>query len=631
LDHGRAEFFALPSRKNLGVRLSAHFDYYPGVKTMPRISPETIEQVAAALNIVDVVGSYFPLKRAGVEFRALCPFHQEKTPSFYVNPAKQSFYCFGCGRGGSVFQFVQEYEHIDFPEAVRRLAHRAAIPIIEAEPSPEEQEKQNQRKRLLRLHFEAADWFHRNLLRTKAGETARNYMRGRQLNIEIARQWRIGYAPNSWNAFRTWAVQAGFSKEELVVSGLVKLRDEGNPRSDVYDRFRDRLMFPITNEIGEVVAFSGRVLQAKAPGGKYINSPESPLFSKGNLLFGLEKSKRVIAQTRQAVVLEGQVDLIVAFAAGIENVVAPLGTALTERHASVLKRFATEVILFFDADAAGERAAERAIEVLYAAGLQVRLGKLPAGEDPDSLVRKEGAEQFRLRIGQAKDFLDYELERSATRDQSVAQRVESAHRIARFIGLISEPVLRDTTISRVMARLSLSREAVEQAIASHRKGSARSSLLEPIETGISQPEHKISALCNIFLTDVATLRWVRGQPWKEILSSVAGTEILAKILDSDLQSDNPASISAFLGTLEAADAAVLSNALALKPIEVARRGYWCGLVQQEIRLRKSHIEGTLRLNSDKPEACAQAQAELDRVLELESRFASEFENLESKT
>jgi DNA primase len=600
-------------------------------KKMPRISPETIEQIAGALNIVDVVASYFPLKRAGVEFRALCPFHQEKTPSFYVNPDKQTFYCFGCGRGGSVFQFVQEYEHVDFPEAVRRLAHRAAIPIIEDEPSPEEQEKQSQRKRLLRLHFEAAAWFHRNLLRTKAGEIARNYMRERQLNIDIARQWRIGYAPNSWSAFRTWAVQAGFSKEELVISGLVKLRDEGNPRSDVYDRFRDRLMFPITNDLGEVVAFSGRVLQANAPGGKYINSPESPLFSKGNLLFGLEKSKRPIAQARQAVVLEGQVDLIIAFGAGIENVVAPLGTALTERHASLLKRFATEVILFFDADVAGERAAERAIEVLYAAGLQVRLGKLPAGEDPDSLVRKEGAEQFRLRINQAKDFLEHELERSATRDQSVAQRVASAHRLARFLALISEPVLRDTTISRVMAKLSLSREAVEQAIASHRKGGGRNSLLESIETGLVQPEHKISVLCNIFMTDVATLRWVRGQPWKEILTGVAGSEILAKILDSDVQSDNPASVSAFLGTLEPTEAAILSSAFALRPIESARRSYWCGLVQQEIRLRKSRIEGSLRLNFDKPEAYAQAQSELNGVLALESRFASDFENLEPAT
>ena len=595
---------------------------------MPRISPETIEQVAAALNIVDVVGSYFPLKRSGVEFRALCPFHQEKTPSFYVNPDKQTFYCFGCGRGGSVFQFVQEYEHVDFPEAVRRLAHRAAIPIIETEPSPEEQEKQNQRKRLLRLHFEAAEWFHRNLLRTKAGEIARNYMRGRELNIEIARQWRIGYAPNSWHAFRRWAVEAGFNKEELVVSGLVKLRDEGNPRSDVYDRFRDRLMFPITNELGEVVAFSGRVLQPNAPGGKYINSPESPLFSKGNLLFGMEKSKRAIAHARQAVVLEGQVDLIVAFAAGIENVVAPLGTALTERHASLLKRFATEVVLFFDADAAGERAAERAIEVLYATGLQVRLGKLPPGEDPDSLLRKAGAEQFRLRISEAKDFLDHELERSATREQTVAQRVESAHRIARFVGLISEPVLRDTTISRVMARLSLSREAMEQAIASHRKGVGRSRLLEPIETVMAPAEHKITALCYILMTDADALRWIRQQPWKEILTGLAGTEILTKILESGVQSDSPGSVSAFLATLEPKDAAALSSALALRPFEAARRNYWCGLVQKEIEVRKKRIQGALRLNSDKPEAYAQADVELKQIVELEARFAPFFESME---
>jgi DNA primase len=423
-------------------------------------------------------------------------------------------------------------------------------------------------------------------------------------------------------------VEAGFSKEELVVSGLVKLRDEGNPRSDVYDRFRDRLMFPITNELGEVVAFSGRVLQPNAAGGKYINSPESPLFSKGNLLFGMEKSKRSIAHARQAVVLEGQVDLIVAFAAGIENVVAPLGTALTERHASLLKRFATEVILFFDADAAGERAAERAIEVLYAAGLQVRLGELPPGEDPDSLLRKDGAERFRLRISQAKDFLEHELERSATREQTVAQRVESAHRIARFVGLISEPVLRDTTISRVMARLSLSREAMEQAIASHRKGVGRSRLLEPIEIAMAPAEHKITALCYILMTDADALRWIRQQPWKEILTGLAGTEILTKILESDVQSDSASSVSAFLATLEPKDAAALSNALALRPFEVARRNYWCGLVQKEIGVRKKRIQGALRLNSDKPEAYAQADAELRQILELEARFAPFFESLE---
>ena len=589
---------------------------------MPRISAETIEQVAAALNIVDVVGSYFPLKRAGTEFRALCPFHQEKTPSFYVNAEKQTFYCFGCGRGGSIFQFVQEYENVDFPEAVRRLAHRAAIPIVEAELNPEEEAKQNQRTRLLRLHFEAAEWFQRNLLRTKAGENARNYMSSRQLNIEIARQWRIGYAPNSWTAFRDWATRAAFTREELVTSGLVKLRDENNPRSDVYDRFRDRLMFPITNELGEVVAFSGRLLQPKATGGKYINSPESPLFSKGNILFGLEKSKRAIAKARQAVVLEGQVDLIIAFSAGIENVVAPLGTALTERHAALLKRFATEVILFFDADAAGERAAERAIEVLYGAGLQVRVGKLPPGEDPDSLVRKEGAEQFRSRLDQAKDFLDYELELRPTKDQSVAQKVESAYRIARFVALISEPVLRDATISRLVSRLSLSREAVEQAIASYRKGASRNRSVESTELTITQPRHEISVLCNILMTDPETLRWTRTQPWQQILSGVPGTEILAKILDSDMQSDTPAHVSAFLAALEPQDAAILSNALALKPIEsTVRRRFWLDFFNRELRIRRNRVESVLRLSAEEPETHTKAETELQEVLKLESQVA----------
>jgi len=592
---------------------------------MPRISAETIEQVAAALNIVDVVSSYFPLKRAGTEFRALCPFHQEKTPSFYVNPAKQSFYCFGCGRGGSMFQFVQEYEHVDFPEAVRRLAGRAAIPIIEDQLSAEEEVKQTLRKRLLRLHFEAADWFHRNLVRTKAGEIARNYMRDRQLNIEIARQWRIGYAPSSWNAFREWAIEAGFTKEELLASGLVKLRDEGNPRSEVYDRFRDRLMFPITNELGEVLAFSGRVLQPNAPGGKYINSPESMLFSKGNVLFGLEKSKRAIAQTRQAVVLEGQVDLIITFAAGIENAVAPLGTALTERHAGLLKRFCAEVVLFFDADSAGERAAERAIEVLYTAGLQVRMGKLPPGEDPDSLIRKKGAEQFRTQINGAKDFIEYQLERRPSSDQSVAQRVQSAHRIAQFVALISEPVLRDTTVSRLASCLAISRESVEQAVASHKKGTAKSLKEETQAPVVTPPRHEIAALCYILMTDSSTLDWSRSQPWQPVLSSVPGTEILAKILESDLQPDNPASVAAFLARLDQPDAAILSNALSnplyRKPIDQAiRRSYWHGFVMRELRARRTGIESALRLSADHPEARAQAEAELKDLVNLELAF-----------
>ncbi|MBV8641993.1 MAG: DNA primase, partial [Verrucomicrobia bacterium] len=371
---------------------------------MPRIAQETVEKVAAASDIVEIIGSYFPLKRAGTEFRAICPFHQEKTPSFFVSPSKQSYYCHGCGAGGAVFQFLMQYENIEFPEAVRRLAARAGIPIIEDEIDAEEEAKQSLRKRLLRLHFEAATWFHSNLLRTQAAAHARSYLKDRGINIEIAKRWQIGYSPNAWDALVTWANRAGFTKEELVESGLVKAREEGNPRSNIYDRFRDRLMFPISNDIGEVIAFSGRILRPEAKGGKYVNSPETPLFSKGSILFGLNQSKRFVANARQAIVLEGQLDLITSFEAGIQNVVAPQGTALTERHAALLRRFADEVILFFDADSAGQKAAERALEILFGAGLQVRLGELPPGEDPDSLIRKLGGDAFRARVDIAEDF-----------------------------------------------------------------------------------------------------------------------------------------------------------------------------------------------------------------------------------
>ena len=413
---------------------------------MPRIAQETVEQVAAASDIVAVIGSYFSLKRAGTEFRAICPFHQEKTPSFFVSPSKQSYYCHGCGAGGAVFQFLMQYENIDFPEAVRRLASRAGIAIIEDELSAEEENRQSLRKRLLRLHFEAAAWFHSNLLRTKAAAHARSYLKSRGINIETAKRWQIGYAPNTWDSLVHWATAAGFVKEELIESGLVKLREEGNPGSRIYDRFRDRLMFPIHNDIGEVVAFSGRILDPKAQGGKYVNSPETPLFSKGNLLFGLHQSKRYIANARQAIVLEGQLDLITTFEAGIQNVVAPQGTALTARHAALLHRFADEVILFFDADVAGQKAAERALEVLFGAGLQVKIGEMPAGEDPDSLIRKSGGDAFRARVESAEDFFDFQINRklSTAESKTTAGRVAFARKMSQFISVVPDPVLRDT-------------------------------------------------------------------------------------------------------------------------------------------------------------------------------------------
>jgi DNA primase len=600
---------------------------------VPRIAQETVEQVAAASDIVEVISSYFPLKRAGTEFRAICPFHQEKTPSFFVSPSKQSYYCHGCGAGGAVFQFLMQYENIEFPEAVRRLASRAGIAIVEDEFSAEEEARQNLRKRLLRLHFEAAAWFHGNLLRTQAAAHARSYLKGRGINIETAKRWQIGYAPNAWDALRRWANEAGFTKDELVDGGLAKLREEGNARSNIYDRFRDRLIFPICNDIGEVIAFSGRVLNPETKGGKYLNSPETSLFSKGNVLFGLHQSKRFIANARQAIVLEGQLDLITSFEAGIQNVVAPQGTALTERHAALLRRFADEVILFFDADSAGQKAAERAMEVLFGAGLQVKLGELPAGEDPDLLIRNSGGDAFRARVEKAEDFFDFQMNRNLTAAESrtTAGRVAFARKMSRFIGVVPDPVVRDTQVSRLAARLKIPRDTLQGMLrspATHSVGRGevvgRGSVRAAGEAVANSPptlRHDLAVICKATLVVPDLLNKIKQQPWKSILRHVEGAELLSKIFESELQPHEPASIATFFASLPNSEASAITLILSNKELnEQMGAVYWERLAARELQRRKRQLEDVRRLASDDPVAHQQATDELKEVLDLESRF-----------
>src|SRR5881397_2757599 len=358
------------------------------------IPSETIEQIAAANDIVEMIGSYFPLKRAGTNFKALCPFHQEKTPSFTVSPSRQTFHCFGCGTGGSVFRFVMDDEHTDFPSAVRKLAARAGITVVEksrGRAADDEERQRELRQRLLKLHAEAAQWFYENLIKREIGEPARKYLKQRGITLEIANRWQLGYAPEEWDAFGSWARARGYDVRDLIASGLVKVKDDsdstGSQRSvsaqaaahatASYDRFRGRIMFPICNDVGEVIAFSGRLLQNEEGAAKYLNSPETALFRKGSVLFGLDKSKRALIEADCAVVCEGQLDLISLFESGITNVVAPQGTAFTEGQARILKRFVNEVVLCFDADAAGQKAAERSLEPLLENNLVVRVAEMP--------------------------------------------------------------------------------------------------------------------------------------------------------------------------------------------------------------------------------------------------------------
>ena len=254
---------------------------------MALIPQETLEQIAAANDIVDIVGGYFPLKRAGSNFRSLCPFHQEKSPSFNVNPQRQIYHCFGCGVSGGVFQFVMAYESIDFPTAVRKLADRAGIKVVEEELSHADDQRFRLRRRLLALHYDAAEWFHRTLLKTPAGQAGRDYLKQRGIGVATAKEWKIGYAPDSWTAFYDWAGRQGYTREEILASGIARLRDESKPDGDPYDRFRDRVMFPICNDLGEIIAFSGRVLDPQAKTAKYLK------LSRDNTVYKGQRSLRV--------------------------------------------------------------------------------------------------------------------------------------------------------------------------------------------------------------------------------------------------------------------------------------------------------------------------------------------------
>src|ERR1051326_2086458 len=328
-------------------------------------STSTLEQIRAASDIVDVIGSYLPLKRAGANFVTLCPFHKEKSPSFNVNPHRQIFHCFGCHKGGDVFAFVQEYENIDFPEAVRRLAERARIPL-EFEKDPAGQKTRYLKETLLKIHEQIAQRWQGALAGEAGGQVARDYLEKRGVPQEAIKAFRLGYAPEAWDDTVNWARGKGYELPVVEQAGLI-LRKEGSDH--FYDRFRGRLIFPICDEQGRVIGFSGRVLAGDEKTAKYVNSPETPIFTKGKVLFALDKAKRAILDAGFAVVCEGQLDLIACHMAGLQNVVAPQGTALTADHCRILKRYVDEVVLCFDGDTAGRRAAARAFDDLLSAGI----------------------------------------------------------------------------------------------------------------------------------------------------------------------------------------------------------------------------------------------------------------------
>ena len=441
------------------------------------LSPATRERIRAASDIVDIIGSYLPLKKAGANFVALCPFHKEKTPSFNVNPHKQIFHCFGCHKGGDVFTFVKEYENIGFMDAVRRLAERAKIPL-EFDQTPGEQQSRHIKDQLLQIHEQITQRWQNALLNEAGGQIARDYLTKRGVSPEAVKLFRLGYAPDAWDDTVNWAKSKSHELALVEKAGLIIHKSETQdqrpetrtPNSELrnyYDRFRGRLMFPICDEQGRVIGFSGRVLSGDEKTAKYVNSPETPIFTKSRVFFGLDKSKRALLDAGFAIVCEGQLDLIACFMGGVQNIVAPQGTAFTADHARIIKRYVDEVVLCFDSDEAGQNAAVRSLDHLLASGLAVRVAVVPAPHDPDSFIKANGGEAFRQLVENAEGFFDYYLNRLCKLDDANTDKGRNAilRGMAEAVHKTGNAVLIDTYAQKTALRLGVSPEAVRAEFA----------------------------------------------------------------------------------------------------------------------------------------------------------------------
>jgi DNA primase len=402
---------------------------------MAQIPEHIIDEIRQASDVVDIVGQYLPLKKMGNTYKTLCPFHQEKTPSFNVNPQKQIWHCFGCGKGGNVYTFLMEYDKVSFVEAVRTLAQKAGIKI----PETRADYKDGQHDLLYQANELAARFFSDNLADPK-NASAREYLEKRGITKETRELFRLGYAPNEWDGFIKYAGRSGLSLPLLQESGLIVARETG---SGFYDRFRHRIIFPFFSLGGRVIGFGGRSLE-QSPQAKYLNSPETPIYHKGRGFYGFSQTKSAIGDAGYAILVEGNFDLIVPFQAGYKNILATAGTALTPDQARLLSRYARRVVVCYDPDQAGQSATERAIEPLLEAGLDVKAALLPPNMDPDAFIRERGAEEFGALIKNAITFVEFLVMR-ASMQKDLSQISEKSKLVNDLAGLM---VKVEDTVSR---------------------------------------------------------------------------------------------------------------------------------------------------------------------------------------
>jgi len=534
------------------------------------IPEETIQQILGSTDIIELIEGYFPLQKKGQDYWACCPFHSEKTPSFKVSASRQGYYCFGCQAKGNAIGFVMEYESIDFPSAVRRLADRAGIAIKEDEYDKKTTKENLLKKKIIHINQTASLWFHENLLKSNSAEAraAREYLKERKIDIQIAKNWTIGLAPENGNIFINWCKSQGFNNEQMVASGLMSYRDQEEFSKGVYSRFRNRIMFPLHNDYGDTIAFSGRVFTPQNRLAKYVNSPETLAFKKSNVFFGLNKSKRSIAKKESAIICEGQLDLIRCFENGIENVVAPLGTALTEKHVNLLKRFIGqngEVVLCFDSDSAGYKASLRAYEEISKVGVFIRALQLPDNHDPDLLITNYGPEKFIDLVKSAKAFHEYQIETLSGQLNlnNPRDRIQFANELSITISQVNDPIARDGYINDVAIRIGISADEFRKRVVNSfnkKTSQVSTSTNEPKEHDIINVEQDVEILIKLSLTDADTKKWIRNSiNINDELKSLKNFDLLSELFKSLPSSEEPEDINAFISSKDSHIATFLND------------------------------------------------------------------------
>jgi len=451
---------------------------------MALIPEHTIEQVREANDVVEVISDYVQLKRSGRNWFGRCPFHNEKTASFSVSSDKQIYHCFGCGAGGNVINFIMEHERFDFISSVKMLASRVNITI---ETDNREPQKKDDRASIYNMHEVACRAFERQL-GGPAGEAAKSYLLNRGLTEETLKLFRVGFAPDRWDTVTLDVMKLGLSQEVLSKSGLLMTKDSGG----YYDRFRNRIMFPISDINGKVQAFGGRIF-GDAEGAKYMNSPETPIYHKGRTLYGLNYSRDEIRSTRTAILVEGYMDLIRLYQEGFKNVVAGTGTAFTTEQASLVKRFADKVLVCYDGDAAGQKAAQKAGLTLLDKGLDVRIIHLPTGEDPDSFFDGSDAKAFDALIENSLEFLTFVLKINQDKMGSPVSRTAFLENLVSELALMQNEILRGMLASQLADEMRVPEEAVMGLLRKQTRRSSRPSY-EPEPT--RQQENRAPAFQN---------------------------------------------------------------------------------------------------------------------------------------